>query len=344
MDVPELFLVAAAVLAIDPADVFDRTDLDAVGRAFQAVPADAPALEQAAALLHAIVRERPFGDDSRAVAVVAAAQVLELDGKVTTFRSTDQLFALLDGIADGTVDVAAVCSFLSVEVTGMFERFTPRARNVISHAYAEAKAMQHTYVGTEHLLLGVLRESDGIAAVVLSEMGVDIDVVRLEIEHRVGRGSNDAPHRAPFTPRSKRALELALNEAIQLGHNYIGTEHQVLGLLRVTDGVAAAILSDVYDIEVGRLRNAVVVKLAAGGWKPQAAPRRSKPFMRPPVTLASPVDPALIARRGRLLGDIQALLDENVRLRDENAHLRMLLHEHGIDLGGQAGDVGERPA
>jgi hypothetical protein len=344
MDVPELFLVAAAVLDIDPADVFDRTDLDAVGRVLQTVPSDTPALDYAAALLHAIVRERPFGSDSTAVAVVAAAQILELDGKVTTFKPTDQLFALLDGIAAGTVDVEAVCSFLSLEVTRMFERFTPRARNVLSHAYAEAKTMQHNFVGTEHLLLGVLRESDGIAAIVLHEMGVDADVVRLEIEHRVGRGSVDAPSRSPFTPRSKRALELALNEAIQLGHNYIGTEHQLLGLLRVTDGVAAEILSDVYDVEVGRVRNAIVVKLAAGGWKPQATRRRSKPFMRPPVTWASPVDPALVARRGRLLGDIQALLDENVRLRDENAHLRMLLHEHGVDLGGDTGEVGEQPA
>ena len=203
MDVPELFLIAAAVLDVDPAEVFDRTDLDAVGRTFQAIPPEAPALEQAAALLHAIIRERPFGDDSRAVAVVAAAQVLELDGKVTTFKPSDRLFALLDGIADGTVDVETVCSFLSVEVTPMFERFTPRARNVITHAYSEAKALQHNFVGTEHLLLGLLRESDGIGALVLTDMGVDIDVVRREIEHRIGRGTEDVPNRSPFTPRSK---------------------------------------------------------------------------------------------------------------------------------------------
>ncbi|MEY2431965.1 MAG: ATP-dependent Clp protease ATP-binding subunit ClpC [Acidimicrobiaceae bacterium] len=340
MDVGELFLVAAAVLDVDPADVFERADLDAVGRTLQAVPAEAPALEQAAALLHAITLERPFGDDSRAVALVAAAQVLELDNQVTTFRPNQHLFALLDAIAAGTADVEAVHSYLSLEVSRMFERFTPRARNVITFAYEEATALRHDYVGTEHLLLGVLRETEGIGAEVLVAFGVDVDVVRREIDHRVGQGSEPARKRSPFTSRSKKSLELALSEALQLGHNYIGTEHLLLGLLRVTEGLAAEILTDLYSIEIGQTRNEIVARLATGGWKPQRA-RRSKPFMRPPVTWASPIDPALVARRGRLLGDIQALLDENSRLRDEVAHLRMVLHQHGIDLGGEAG---EQPA
>jgi hypothetical protein len=343
MDVPELFLIAAAVLDVDPDDVFDRADLEAVGRTLQAIPADAPAVEQAAALLHAVVSERPFGDDSRAVALVAAAQLLALDGTTTTFEPTQALFALLDGIADGTIDVEGVCSFLSVEVPPMFQRFTPRARNVITHAYEEATAFQHNFVGTEHLLLGVLRESEGIGAEVLVALGVDVDVVRSEIDHRVGHGSGDVPHRSPFTPRSKKTLELALNEALLLGHNYIGTEHLLLGLLRVTDGVAAEILTDVYSVEIGRVRNEIIMRLSSLGWKPKSS-RRSKPFMRPPVTWASPVDPALVARRSRLLGDIQALLDENSRLRDEVAHLRALLHQHGIDLGGDTGEAGAEPA
>jgi ATP-dependent Clp protease ATP-binding subunit ClpA len=195
-------------------------------------------------------------------------------------------------------------------------------------------------VGTEHLLLGVLGESEGIGGIVLVNLGVDVDVVRREVELRVGRGSTEAPKRSPFTPRSKKTLELALQEAIKLGHNYIGTEHIVLGLLRVNDGLAAEILTDVYDVEIGRVRNEIITKLASGGWKPTYS-RRSKPFMRPPVTWASPVDPALVARRGRLLGDIQAVLDENSRLREEVAHLRMVLQQHGIDLGGEAG---EQPA
>ena len=175
-------------------------------------------------------------------------------------------------------------------------------------------------------------------------MGVDIDVIRREIEHRIGRGTEDVPQRSPFTPRSKRVLELALNEAIQLGHNYIGTEHQLLGLLRVNDGVAAQILTDVYDIEVGTVRNDIVMRLMAIGSKPQRGRRRSKPFMRPPVTWASPIDPALVARRSRLLGDLQALFDENARLRDEVADLRNLLHAHGIDSGGETGEAGDQPA
>src|SRR4051812_17350286 len=103
MDVPELFLIAAAVLDVDPDEVFDRVDLEALGRTLQAVPSDAPAVQQAAALLHAIVSERPFGDQSRAVALVAAAQVLALNDIATTFEPTQALFALLDGIADGTI-------------------------------------------------------------------------------------------------------------------------------------------------------------------------------------------------------------------------------------------------
>jgi hypothetical protein len=323
------------VLDLEPADVFDRADLEAVGRALQAIPPDATAIEQAGALLHAIVVECPFGDDSAAVGIVAAAHVLDEDGVVATFKPTDRLFAVLDAIADGSADVATVCSFLSMEVSPMFERFTARARNVMTYAYDEATALQHNYVGTEHLLLGVLRETDGIGAVVLAELGVDPDVVRREVEHRIGPGPVAVTGRSPFTPRSKRALELSLGEALKLGHNYIGTEHLILGLLRLTDGIAAEILTDVYDIEIGRVRNAIVAKLAAGGWKPPYS-RRSKPFTRPPVTWASPVDPALVARRGRILGDIQALLDENTRLRDEVAHLRQSLLEHGLDLGGEA--------
>src|SRR5207253_2418878 len=160
--------------------------------------------------------------------------------------------------------------------------------NVITHAYEEAMGLQHNWVGTEHLLLGVLRENEGIGAEVLTAFGVDAGVVRGEIEHRIGHGSGDVPPRSPFTPRSKKTLELALNEALLLGHNYIGTEHILLGLLRVTDGLAAEILTDVYSIEIGRVRNEVVSRLSSLGQKPKSA-RRSKPFMRPPVTWASPV-------------------------------------------------------
>ena len=225
----------------------------------------------------------------------------------------------------------------------MFERFTARARNVITFAYEEANARRDDYLGTEHLLLGVLREGEGIGAKVLVQQGVDIAVVRSEIDHLVGAGAGKGSGKAPFTPRSKKTLELALHEAIRLGHNYIGTEHLVLGLLRVDDGLAAQILVDCFSVEIERVRGEIVAVLASGGWKPKT--RRSKPFMRPPVTWASPVDPALVARRNRLLGDVQALLDENQRLRDEIAQLRMLLHAHGIEVADDPGEAaGDQPA
>jgi hypothetical protein len=340
MDIAELLLVAAAVLDCDASAALDRIDVDAAARALESVPEHATTLEQAAALLHGLVRERPFGDDSRAIAIVATAQVLDIEGRVTTFTPSATLFTLLDDIENGSADVIAVCSYISVEVTPMFERFTPRARNVITLAYEEAKNLHHNWLGTEHLLLGVLGESEGIGAQVLALQGVEVTAVRREVEHRIGEASGDVPSRAPFTPRSKKTLELALHEAIRLGHNYIGTEHIVLGLLRVNDGLAAEILSDCYSVEIGRVRNDIITALLQVGLKPTT--RRSKPFMRPAVTWASPVDPALVARRSRILGDVQALLDENERLREEIAHLRSLLHTHDIDPGDEA--AGDQPA
>src|SRR2546421_466946 len=117
MDLADLLLVAAAVLDCDATEVLDRIDIDAATRALESVSDDETTLEQAAALLHALVRERPFGDDSRAIAIVGAAQLLDIEGRVTTFKPSETLFALLDGIEDGTVDVTAVCAYIAVEVT-----------------------------------------------------------------------------------------------------------------------------------------------------------------------------------------------------------------------------------
>lgn len=341
MDIGDVLLVAAAVLGAEPDDVLEKTDIAALALALHAVPQEAEAIERAGALLHALLVERPFGDDTRAIALLSAAQSLEVAGSPITFTATNELFELLDRIESGTADLVDVCSYLYVEVSSMFERFTARARNVITHAYREAADFHHDWVGTEHLLLGVLDETDGIGADVLVSLGVDVDVVRREVEHRIGRGTEELKKRAPFTPRAKRVLELALREAIDLGHNYIGTEHILLGLLRLNEGVAAEILTDVYEIEIGRARNEVVIRLVSISVEPGSkGRRRSKPFVRPPVTWASPVDPAIAARRTRLLGDVQAVLDENTRLREEVARLRKLVDEHGI----AGGEAGEQPA
>jgi|SRR2546421_2234759 len=126
----------------------------------------------------------------------------------------------------------------------MFERFTERARQVVVLAQDEARALRHNYIGTEHLLLGLLREEEGIAARVLGELGVTLDDMRADVRSIVGVGDEAATGQIPFTPRAKKVLELSLRAANELRHDFIGTEHVLLGLVREGEGVAARLLSD----------------------------------------------------------------------------------------------------
>jgi ATP-dependent Clp protease ATP-binding subunit ClpC len=124
----------------------------------------------------------------------------------------------------------------------VFERFTDRARRVVVFAQEEARLLNHNYIGTEHLLLGLLREGDGVAAKALESLGISLDEVRGQVENIIGQGSAAPTGHIPFTPRAKKVLELSLREALQLSHNYIGTEHILLGLAREGEGVAAQVL------------------------------------------------------------------------------------------------------
>ena len=124
----------------------------------------------------------------------------------------------------------------------MFERFTDRARRTVVLAQEEARLLQHNYIGTEHLLLGLIHEGEGVAAKALESLGIGLEAVRQQVEEIIGRGQYASSGHIPFTPRAKKVLELGLREAIQLGHNYIGTEHILLGLIREGDGVAAQVL------------------------------------------------------------------------------------------------------
>jgi ATP-dependent Clp protease ATP-binding subunit ClpC len=145
----------------------------------------------------------------------------------------------------------------------MFERFTERARKVVVLAQEEARHFNHNYIGTEHLLLGLLREDEGVAARALASLNVTLDEVREQVESIVGYGEEGTGAQAPFTPRSKKVLELALREAVQLGHNYIGTEHILLGLVRESEGVAARVLSNL-DVDPDKVRREVVRMLGGG--------------------------------------------------------------------------------
>jgi ATP-dependent Clp protease ATP-binding subunit ClpC len=124
----------------------------------------------------------------------------------------------------------------------MFERFTDRARRVVVLAQEEARMLNHNYIGTEHILLGLIHEGEGVAAKALKSLGISLEAVRQQVEEIIGRGQQAPSGHIPFTPRAKKVLELSLREALQLGHTYIGTEHILLGLIREGDGVAAQVL------------------------------------------------------------------------------------------------------
>jgi ATP-dependent Clp protease ATP-binding subunit ClpA len=126
----------------------------------------------------------------------------------------------------------------------MFERFTHPARKVVVHAQDEARMLNHDYIGTEHILLGLLREEEGIAAQVLGDLGIRLEGAREEVETLIGRGKGPQLGHIPFTPRAKKVLELALRDAIQIGHTDIGTEHLLLGLVREGEGVAVEVLRE----------------------------------------------------------------------------------------------------
>ena len=123
----------------------------------------------------------------------------------------------------------------------MFERFTDRARRVIELAEEEARVLNHNYVGTEHLLLGLIHEGEGVAAKALESLGISLEAVRQHVEEMIGEGQQAPSKRIPYTPGAKKALELSLREALQLGHHYIGTEHILLGLIREGEGPAASV-------------------------------------------------------------------------------------------------------
>ncbi len=148
----------------------------------------------------------------------------------------------------------------------MFERFTDRARRVLVLAQEEARDLNHAFIGTEHILLGLIREGEGVAAKALDALGVTFDVVREKVEEAIGANTNPSPGSPPFTPRAKKVLELSLREALQLGHSYIGTEHMLLGLVREGEGVAAQVLSDL-GADMARVRTQVIQMMSGQSGK-----------------------------------------------------------------------------
>jgi ATP-dependent Clp protease ATP-binding subunit ClpC len=158
----------------------------------------------------------------------------------------------------------------------MFERFTDRARRVVVLAQNEARDLGHNYIGTEHILLALPYEGQGVAAKALDALGIGQDAARQQVEEIIGRGQGASEGHIPFTPRAKKVLELSLREALQLGHHYIGTEHILLGLLREGEGVGAQVLTG-FGADLDRTRQQVI-QLLHGRFPEGAAPAVAADF------------------------------------------------------------------
>src|SRR4051794_9442043 len=163
----------------------------------------------------------------------------------------------------------------------MFERFTDRARRVVVLAQEEARMLNHNYIGTEHILLGLIHEGEGVAAKALESLGISLEGVRNQVEEIIGQGQQAPSGHIPFTPRAKKVLELSLREALQLGHNYIGTEHILLGLIREGEGVAAQLLVKL-AADLNRARRQVIEPVS--GCRGRESPSSAVPAEGTPST------------------------------------------------------------
>jgi ATP-dependent Clp protease ATP-binding subunit ClpC len=206
----------------------------------------------------------------------------------------------------------------------MFERFTEQARQVVVLAQEEARRLGHNYIGTEHELLGLIREEYGVAAHVLQSVGVTLEEVRSDVARIVGLGEGTTTGQIPFTPRAKKVLELSLREALSLGTNYIGTEHILLGLLRQGDGVGNTILLD-HDAGPDRLRHLVVQHLETGRHQGLDYGRAEDETFE---VASPPVSPEVIAELARLAEAKQRAIEaqdfeEAARLRNRERLLQL---------------------
>jgi ATP-dependent Clp protease ATP-binding subunit ClpC len=154
----------------------------------------------------------------------------------------------------------------------MFERFTDRSRRVVVFAQDEARLLNHNYIGTEHILLALIREGEGVGAKALESLNISLEGARREVRDIIGTGQAAPTGHIPFTPRAKKVLELSLREALQLGHNYIGTEHILLGLIREGEGVAAQVLQTL-GADLNRVRQMVIQLLSGYGAGPNVGER-----------------------------------------------------------------------
>jgi len=353
----------------------------------------------AAALLHALVRQRPFQRGNQQVALAAMLQFLAVNGWDMDPDPPGPVAAMVAEVAAGALDVANVAAFLAsrlrpigdatVQVReapvrhglafaerlkmatmrrqpkGMFQRFTDRARRAIYLAQEEARLLRHDHVGPEHLLLGLLYEGEGVAATALESLGISLEDIRRQVEEIIGHGQNPVEGHIPFAPQAKKALEVSLREALQLGHHYIGTEHVLLALLCADEGTPCRVLAAA-GADHGRVRDRVLRLLSSGGGL--ADPHTRMVRVSVPADLVAAAEQLILVRRQKqaafdagnldsaaelrdrekqLLADkrrledeltsgmdVQAVVAENQRVHRELDRLRDLLRQHGIEPDG----------
>jgi prophage maintenance system killer protein len=399
LEVADLVVIASRTLKLDTGRVLDLLDptvaQDALAQARPGSDGGDPA-SRAAALLHALVRQRPLRRGNQQVALVAMLQFLALNGWDMNPDPSGPVATVVAKLAAGTLDTKNLADWLAprlrpsglaqarvkeapmrgrralplaerikkatmrTQPKGMFQRFTDRARRAVHLAQEEARLLRHNYLGTEHLLLGLLYEGEGVAAKALESLGISRQDVRGQVEEIIGHGQSPIVGHIPFTPRAKKVMELSLREALALGHHYIGTEHLLLGLLREGEGIAAQVLTRL-GADHARVRDQVLGVLAdecgqsdpqtqlvtdlAGAAEQLTQVRRQKEAAFDAGDLDSATalrdqERQLLADKLRLEQQLtvgmsgQAVIAENQRLHRELDRLRDLLRQHGIEPNG----------
>ncbi len=392
IDLGALVVVAGRVLEVDVPAVLDLLDVSAAEAAI--AEAGSPAAggepaERAAALLSALIRHRPLARGNDQAAMLAAVTFLAVNGWQIDLEPAEATAAVVADLAAGRWSAADLAAWLSPRISAyrepaaprspakealmhgwlpnlkrparrkgdlMFRRFSPRAREVVISAQQEARALHHNYIGTEHILLGLLRDRDGMAGRALHGLGISPEAVREQVLDIVGEGKQEPAGHIPLTPRSKRVLELAVREAVRLDHLHVGTEHILLGLVCEGDGVGWHVLHRLgvtaprvrdqvrqlvsqdrqapshvitppgirdYDTRIELARQAKDVAVDAEDFERAVAARES--------------EKGLMAERDRLIAqwsagvDVATLGRELDWLRDEVTRLQGLLLRHGIE-------------
>jgi hypothetical protein len=355
----DVLAIAARVLRCDSDDVVRRSNLDAIDRVLDGVRLTGGLAESAGVLLAGLVRARPFDGANRVVAVAVVLQFVTLNRAELQLEPVADVDDLLDRIASGDAGYPEAAAFirsrlehhpvtaedlqerLRIELVldeealtfdlvqdrwsgdPMYEQFSEPARQVIVLAQEEARGLDHVYVGTEHLLLGLITLGQGVASRVLADLGITAPAVRDLVVEIIGRGrSGAAAGTIPFTPRAKSTFEFAWGEARARGAEQVGPEHLLLGVLHDGDGVGAQIVTKLAE-STDQVRRQLENQTSRH--------HRSESVITSTFTDDTSTRWTTYGRRHHLLAELNAVLEENERLHEQVAALRDLLRRHNID-------------